>query len=127
VDLEDATDEMLVQCAAGLIAIAGLPVSRRGSQTRCIIGLAGGVGPRGRKGERGPRGEATPTIISWVLDRARYTAVPTMSDGTQGAVLELRELFVQFNEEAVLPAVDSAASTAAAAAAAKSKPAWWND
>jgi hypothetical protein len=59
-------------------------------------GVTGGVGPRGQKGERGPRGEAAPTIISWVLDRARYTAYPTMSNGTAGAPLELRGLFEQF-------------------------------
>jgi hypothetical protein len=64
-------------------------------------GPSGDVGPRGRKGERGARGEAAPTIVSWVLDRARYTAVPTMSDGTQGAVLDLRGLFEQFQQEAL--------------------------
>ena len=59
-------------------------------------GPDGAVGPRGRNGERGARGEDGPEIISWVLDRARYTAVPTMSNGKAGAPLELRGLFEQF-------------------------------
>ncbi|HMF27793.1 MAG TPA: hypothetical protein VKE42_03420 [Candidatus Cybelea sp.] len=59
-------------------------------------GDTGPVGPRGRKGETGARGEDGPTIINWTLDRKRYCAVPTLSNGTQGAVLELRGLFEQF-------------------------------
>src|SRR5262249_2110177 len=55
-------------------------------------GPSGETGPRGRKGERGARGEATPTIIAWTLDTAHYRAIPTLSNGTQGAVLDLRDL-----------------------------------
>jgi hypothetical protein len=40
-------------------------------------GPTGETGPRGEKGERGARGEAAPTIISWVVDVARYRAFPT--------------------------------------------------
>ena len=69
-------------------------VSRSGRR-----GPAGEVGPRGRKGDKGERGEAAPTIVSWTLDRKNYRAVPTMSNGTQGAVLELRGLFELFVEE----------------------------
>jgi len=69
-------------------------VSRAGRR-----GATGEVGPRGRKGDKGERGEAAPTIVSWTLDRKNYRAVPTMSNGTQGAVLELRGLFEQFVEE----------------------------
>src|SRR5262249_54527222 len=59
-------------------------------------GDTGAVGPRGRKGERGAHGEDAPTIVSWVLDHKYYRAIPTMSDGTAGAPLELRGLFEQF-------------------------------
>jgi len=59
-------------------------------------GEPGVTGPRGRKGERGARGQDAPQIISWVLDYKRYTAIPTMSDGTAGAPLELRGLFEEF-------------------------------
>jgi len=55
-------------------------------------GPIGERGERGRKGERGARGEDAPTIIAWTIDRKNYRAVPTMSNGTQGAVLELRGL-----------------------------------
>jgi len=50
-------------------------------------GPSGDVGPRGRKGERGAPGEDAPTIVNWTLDPVHYRAVPTMSNGTQGAVL----------------------------------------
>jgi hypothetical protein len=77
-------------------------------------GPTGEVGPRGRKGERGARGESTPTIVAWTLDPAHYRAVPTMSNGTQGAVLELRDLFQQFlNDGAIDAAVDAAIRGAA--------------
>jgi hypothetical protein len=62
-------------------------------------GDTGAVGPRGRKGERGARGEDAPTIINWTLDRKNYRAIPTMSNGTQGAVLELRPLFETYMME----------------------------
>jgi hypothetical protein len=48
-----------------------------------------------------------------MLDYKRYTAVPTMSNGTQGAVLDLRPLFEQFSVEFVLGAVDAAVQDAA--------------
>jgi hypothetical protein len=70
-----------------------------GWQILCRLGSrgpVGEVGPRGRKGERGARGEDAPTIVSWTIDRTHYRAIPTLSNGTQGAVLELRGLFEQF-------------------------------
>ena len=62
-------------------------------------GSRGETGPRGEKGDRGPPGADVPTIVSWTIDRAHYRAVPTLSNGTQGPVLELRPLFEQFVEE----------------------------
>jgi hypothetical protein len=66
-------------------------VSRSGRR-----GPAGERGLQGRKGERGARGEDAPTIVSWTLDRKNYCAVLTLSNGTQGATLELRGLFEQY-------------------------------
>jgi|SRR5215831_17710019 hypothetical protein len=84
--------------------------------SRPIRGPVGEVGPRGRKGERGARGEAAPAIISWVLDIARYRAIPTLADGRAGAPLDLRDLFQQFlNEGAIDAAVDAAMRDAARA------------
>jgi len=60
------------------------------------IGKRGPPGARGIMGLRGERGAAAPTIQSWVIDRARYTATPMMSDGSIGSSLELRGLFEQF-------------------------------
>jgi hypothetical protein len=78
------------------------PGSGDGWQALALRGKAGDrglSGPRGMKGERGARGEATPTITVWTVDRKRYRVIPSMSDGTFGAPLELRELFEQFVEE----------------------------
>src|SRR5262249_29352511 len=82
-------------------------LSKNGSR-----GPAGEVGPRGRKGERGARGEDAPMITLWTIDRKRYRAYPTMSDGKMGAPLELRPLFEQFCDEALGPAADAAVSAA---------------
>jgi len=62
-------------------------------------GQRGAEGARGLMGLRGERGAAAPTIQSWLLDRARYTATPIMSDGSRGSSLELRALFEQFFAE----------------------------
>jgi hypothetical protein len=65
-------------------------------------GRDGATGPRGERGERGsigPRGEPAPTITGWRVDRAAYAAVPLLSDGSEGAPLELRDLFKQFLDE----------------------------
>jgi hypothetical protein len=65
-------------------------------------GRNGATGPRGERGERGsigPRGELAPTITGWRVDPAAYAAVPLLSDGSEGAPLELRDLFKQFFDE----------------------------
>jgi hypothetical protein len=61
------------------------------------IGKTGKPGERGPKGERGPQGEIGPEIIAWEIEG--YKANPTMSDGNKGPVLDLREVFAQFQEE----------------------------
>jgi hypothetical protein len=69
-------------------------------------GKDGATGPRGECGERGligPRGEPPPTITGWRVDRASYTAVPVLSNGIEGAPLELRGLFEQFFQEVASP------------------------
>jgi hypothetical protein len=68
--------------------------------SRGKAGDKGQPGPPGKKGERGERGEATPTIVSWQIDRAHYRAVPTMSNGKPGPPLDLRPLFEAYHEEA---------------------------
>ena len=59
-------------------------------------------GSRGHRGERGfigPRGERAPIIKSWQIDRATYSAIPILADGSAGPVLGLRALFEQFINE----------------------------
>jgi hypothetical protein len=64
-------------------------------------GAPGTQGVRGERGERGPKGEVGDalTIIDWRLNSSSYEATPVMSDGSDGAVLKLRELFEQFFSE----------------------------
>jgi hypothetical protein len=67
--------------------------------------LAAKAGDRGKRGEAGLRGErglpgpAPSTIVGWTV-RPDYRAVPVMSDGSAGAVLDLHELFALYHAEA---------------------------
>src|SRR5262245_61643060 len=63
-------------------------------------GQPGPPGKKGERGEKGEKGEATPTIVSWQIDRAHYRAVPAMSNRKPGAPLDLRPLFEAYHEEA---------------------------
>jgi hypothetical protein len=68
-----------------------------------LITAHGVQGDRGKPGDRGEKGEQGPPgvgIVSWKIDGKNYRAVPLLSDGNEGPVLELRALFEQFHEEA---------------------------
>jgi hypothetical protein len=62
-------------------------------------GKRGVAGARGERGPKGDAGASGATICDWKIDRARYVAVPIMSDGSEGPPLELRGLFEQFFSE----------------------------
>jgi hypothetical protein len=68
-------------------------------------GARGERGVRGPPGQPGPKGDAglsampTPVIKRWIVDRARYRAVPVLSNNTCGAAIELRGLFEEFNKQ----------------------------
>ena len=62
-------------------------------------GHQGPRGERGEKGDRGPPGQSAPFVASWMVERASYSVVPILSDGTEGPRLELRPLFEQFDAE----------------------------
>jgi len=62
-------------------------------------GEKGSPGPRGAQGAKGEKGDPGPSIVGWQIDRAKYQAVPIMSDGGEGPPLELRGLFKQFDDE----------------------------
>jgi Collagen triple helix repeat (20 copies) len=62
-------------------------------------GRQGIKGPPGHKGDRGEQGDPGASIVGWKIDQKKYTVTPIMSDGTQPTVLNLRELFEQFNAE----------------------------
>src|SRR5262249_24469374 len=70
-------------------------------------GQRGARGERGLPGARGPAGkparEPNPTIRSWQVDAVRYRASPLMSNGTVGAMFELRPFFEMFLTEMDLP------------------------
>jgi hypothetical protein len=62
-------------------------------------GATGDPGPRGPIGVAGAPGHDGEIIIGWAVDRTSYTVTPVMSDGTSGPPLNLRELFVQFQDD----------------------------
>ena len=79
------------------------PCPGSGWQLLASQGKRGVAGARGERGERGPKGDpglSGATICDWKIDRARYVAIPIMSDGSEGPPLELRGLFEQFLHEA---------------------------
>jgi len=55
-------------------------------------------GEKGERGERGPAGLSAPRLVSWKVDG--YTAVPVMSDGSTGPVLDVRQFFERYHDEA---------------------------
>ena len=61
-------------------------------------GRRGKPGEKGERGERGPAGERGASIAGWTV--REFRAVPIMSDGSNGAPLDLRELFEQYHAEA---------------------------
>jgi len=65
-----------------------------------LLTAHGGKGEKGVQGPRGERGPAGPGIARWLVDRRSYEAKPVLSDGTEGAPLDLRELFEQFQTDA---------------------------
>jgi hypothetical protein len=62
-------------------------------------GVTGEPGPRGATGIAGPSGADAVAIVGWNIDRAAYTVVPIMSDGSRAPPLNLRGLFEQFQDE----------------------------
>ena len=65
-------------------------------QLLCSRGSRGERCLKGERGVIGPRGEGAPIIKSWQIDRATYSAIPILADGSAGPVLELRPLFEHF-------------------------------
>jgi hypothetical protein len=80
-------------------------VARRSNPGNCpgdgwqAIAFQGKKGPAGRKGDRGERGATGVSFTAWELDVANYCAIPVMSDGFVGPVLELRAFFEQYMYE----------------------------
>ena len=64
-----------------------------------LIACQGKAGRPGRDGTDGRAGKDAPKIEQWVVNRETYSAIPIMSDGSRGAVLELRPLFARFFDE----------------------------
>jgi hypothetical protein len=64
-----------------------------------LIACQGRAGKPGAPGVDGKNGKDAPRITEWVVNRENYSATPIMSDGSRGAVLELRPLFARFLDE----------------------------
>ena len=70
-----------------------------GWQVLASRGERGERGGRGPRGERGGRGEPAPAVKGWLVNKAKFTASPILTDGTVGAGLELRGLFQEFLDQ----------------------------
>jgi hypothetical protein len=83
--------------------------ARRDAGKRAVKGEKGERGARGERGPAGPKGPAGKpaepglTIRSWQIDAARYRTSPLISNGSIGAMLELREMFEAFLAEVGWP------------------------
>jgi hypothetical protein len=70
-----------------------------------LLSRQGKPGRRGERGEPGPRGipgkqgEAGAEIVAWKIERAAYRAIPLLSNGQEGAALDVREFFAQYLSE----------------------------
>jgi len=65
-----------------------------------LLTAHGGKGEKGVQGPRGDRGPSGPGIERWLIDRKSYIAKPVLTDGSEGAALDLRDLFEQFQDDA---------------------------
>jgi hypothetical protein len=77
------------------------PCPGAGWQLIARQGQRGPAGERGPKGERGERGHDATTIVAWRVDKTNFTATPVLDNGRNGAPLDLRPLFEQFQQEAL--------------------------
>jgi hypothetical protein len=62
-------------------------------------GEKGQQGDRGLQGLQGKAGSVGASIVGWRADPRSYAATPIMSDGSEGAPLNMREFFQQFELE----------------------------
>jgi hypothetical protein len=103
-DAEYASHDIVALNGGSFLALHDKPgvCPGPGWQLLCAQGKRGATGepgPRGPTGIAGPSGVNAAAVVGWNIDRAAYTIVPIMSDGTTGAPLNLRELFEQFQDE----------------------------
>jgi hypothetical protein len=59
------------------------------------------VAKQGSRGIAGPKGDPAGRISGWKVDAESFVIQPIMSDGSYCPPLELRSLFVKYNEETI--------------------------
>lgn len=81
-------------------ALKTLPGECPGSDWQ-LVAMRGKAGEKGMKGERGERGGSgsAPVLAGWRTEPEIYSAIPIMSDGTEGPLLDVRNIFEQFELE----------------------------
>jgi hypothetical protein len=84
------------------IAVADKPGPLPGDGWRILVqrGKAGPPGLRGEPGIQGKEGKSAPRIVGWREDLKSFSAIPVLSDGTEGAPLSLRGFFELYDDEA---------------------------
>jgi hypothetical protein len=103
-DAEYASHDIVALNGGSFLALRDKPglCPGPGWQLLCAQGKRGATGepgPRGPTGIAGPSGADAVAIVGWNIDRAAYTVVPIMSDGSSGPPMDLRGLFEQFQDE----------------------------
>jgi DNA-binding transcriptional MerR regulator len=97
--LDRQIHELRAQVAELRGQIAGINTRERGPAGP--QGERGHRGPPGRPGRKGDAGMTPrmPTLKMWWIEREKFRATPVMSDGSHGPVIELRDLFVEFQRQ----------------------------
>jgi hypothetical protein len=103
-DLEYAAYDAVALNGGSFLALHDKPGACPGAGWQLLAspgkrGATGEPGPRGPTGIAGPSGVDAAAVVGWKIDRAAYTVVPIMSDGSSGPPLNLRGLFEQFQDD----------------------------
>jgi hypothetical protein len=103
-------DEESTHLEKQINALQVQPAELKGQLAQINQRERGPAGPRGERGLKGPPGRQgrkgdpglsarVPTLRTWFIEREKFRATPVMSDGSHGPALDLRDLFVEFQNQ----------------------------
>ena len=93
--------DIVAKNGSSFVALRDRPGGCPNEHWRLLAGKGdrGQVGPPGPRGMTGGRGEPAPAIKAWLVNKAKFTASPILTDGSVGAALELKGLFQEFLDQ----------------------------